>query len=104
MKIIFHEFFWTTFLSVGVQRNADRKEKIFFGESSFSLEFVFLKNFWLVWYGSSMGVHTNDDKIKKNSLKKKPTLSVFSKVSFEYHCYQWEYRVPLLNKEKQFSK
>ena len=63
MKIIFHNFFWTTFLSVGVQRTDDRKEKEFFGESMFSLESVLLKKFWLVWYDSSKGVHTHDDKI-----------------------------------------
>ena len=64
------KFSWTTFLSVGVQRTDDRKEKIFFGESLFSLEFVFPKKFRLVWFGSSMGVHTHDDKIKKNSEEK----------------------------------
>ena len=55
---------------MGVQRTDDRKEEIFFGESLFSLEFVFLKKFWLVWFGSSMGVHKHDDKIKKNSEEK----------------------------------
>ena len=88
IKIRFNEnhfswIFWTTFLTVGVQRTDDRREKIFFEKSMFSLEFVFLKKFWLVWYDSSMGVHTNGDKIKKKSLKKKPTLSVFSKASLE---------------------
>ena len=58
---------------MGVQRTDDRKGKEFFGESMFSLESVFLKKFWLVWYDSSMGVHTHDDKIKENP-KKEPTL------------------------------
>ena len=70
MKIIFHELFWTTFLSAGVQRTDDRKEKIFFSESMFSLKFVFLKKFRLLWYDSSMGVHTHDDKNRKKLWRK----------------------------------
>ena len=69
-KIIFHEFFWTTFLTVGVRRTDDRREKIFFGKSMFPLEFVYPKRFWLVWYDSSMGVHTHDDKIEKKLWRK----------------------------------
>ena len=48
----FSWFFWTIFLSVGVQRTDDRKEKIFFGGSMFSLKFVFLKKMLigLVWF------------------------------------------------------
>ena len=57
IKISFNEnhfswFFWTKVLSVGVERTDDRKEKIFFGGSMFSLKFVFLKKILigLVWF------------------------------------------------------
>ena len=38
-------FVWTTFLSVGGQRSADRKEKNYFGENIFPLKVVFFKKF-----------------------------------------------------------
>ena len=36
-------FVWTTFLSVGVQRSDDRKEKLYFGENILCFIFVLLK-------------------------------------------------------------
>ena len=49
-----------------------------------------------------MGVHTHDYKIKKK-LWKKLDISVFSTKSFEKHCYQWEYRMPMLKKKNSFQ-
>ena len=42
--------------------------------------------------------------IKIIKVRKKYKIGVFSKKSFEKHCYQWEYRVLLLKKEKNFSE
>ena len=80
-----------------IQRKTYILEKTFF-----SLVF-FLQNIWVVWYDSSMGVQTHDDK-KENKIRKKYKKGTFSKKTFEYCCYQWEYRVPILKKEKQFSE
>ena len=72
-------FFWTTFLSVGVQRTDDRKEEIVSWESLFSLEFVFLKNFDCFgmvnqWVYTCMMI-----KLKKNPEEKTYTECFFEK-------------------------
>ena len=45
----------------------------------FSLNFIFLKQFWFVWYHSSMGVLTNDDINKKKFLEIKLSTCSFNK-------------------------
>ena len=45
------------------------KKKYFFRKHVFT-EICFLKKFWLVWYDSSMGVHTHDDKNRKKLWRK----------------------------------
>ena len=77
MKIIFHEFFWTTFLSVGVQRTDDRKEKIFFQKACFHWNLFSLKSF--NWFGMiHQWVYTRMMiKIEKNSEEKTYTECFF---------------------------
>ena len=67
-KIFFRNSFWTTFLSVGVQRTVDREEKIYFGGSKFSLKLVVWKNF--DWFGMiHQWVSTRMMIIRKNQKK-----------------------------------
>ena len=60
-------------------------------EKFFSERNILLKNFWLVWYEVSMGVHTNDDGNKKH-FKERILFqeSAFSRKCFENNCYHWE--------------
>ena len=94
------KFFWTTLLSERVQRTDDRKVSIIFWRKQFfSLKFVFFKKIWLVLYDSSLGVHTNQGK-KKHFFGNCFLVSV--SVIFFWHCYEWEYRVPKMEKEISF--
>ena len=80
MESFFDEkFFSRILLSVGVQRTDHGKEFLFFGETFFSLNFVFLEIIWFVWYHSALGVHTNDGWNKKKFLKKSLSKCSFSK-------------------------
>ena len=107
-KSIFYEkffrekIFWATKLSVRVQRTDDTKEKIRFGENFFFHWFVSFKR--IEWFGKIRQWVYTRMMIKIIKVRKKYKIGVFSKKSFEKHCYQWEYRVPLLKKEKKFSE
>ena len=99
MEIIFHEFFWTTFLSVGVQRNDDRKKKYFLEKACFHCNLFFFKIFWLVCYVSSMGVHTHGDKNKEKFWRKNLHWVFFQKrvlnnivISGSTECQYWKTR------------
>ena len=100
-------FSWKTFLSnkvisEGTEDRWYKRKNTFWRKHFFSLVF-FLQNIWVVWYDSSMGVHTHDDKNEKK-IRKKYIKGTFSEKRFEYYCYQWEYRAPILKKEKHFSE
>ena len=99
MEIIFHEFFWTTFLSVGVQRNDDRKKKYFLEKACFHCNLFSLKFFdWFAMFHQWVYIRMVI-KIKKNSEEKTYTEYFFQKravinivISGSTECQYWKTR------------